>query len=258
MIRGVHTMFYTSAPEELRAFLRDRLRFPAHDVGDGWLIFDLPEADLGCHPSEEDAEDGAPAGTHDVSFYCDDVRATVAELRARGVDFEGEIVDAGYGHVIRMRLPGGVSAHLYEPSYAKGRKVRSTFQVTRWDEETFDEGAGGGPRLARASVSKAYRGALEGEGAVTYLMAHRADGTAAFTGLERVVGGLDGKRGSFLLEHRGTYENGIAKAACRVVAGSGAGGLAGLRGEGRFEARDREAPFDLEYEIGEEPTRRGR
>ncbi len=47
MIRGVHTMFYSSQPEELRAFIRDKLSFPATDVGDGWLIFDLPEADMG-------------------------------------------------------------------------------------------------------------------------------------------------------------------------------------------------------------------
>ena len=52
MIRGVHTMFYSSEPEALRAFLRDKLGFPATDVGGGWLIFDLPEADMGCHPAD--------------------------------------------------------------------------------------------------------------------------------------------------------------------------------------------------------------
>ena len=52
MIKGVHTMFYSSEPEALRAFLRDKLGFPFTDVGDGWLIFDLPEADMGCHPAE--------------------------------------------------------------------------------------------------------------------------------------------------------------------------------------------------------------
>ena len=54
MIKGVHTMFYSSKPEELRVFIRDKLRFPFTDVGDGWLIFDLPEADMGCHPAEEE------------------------------------------------------------------------------------------------------------------------------------------------------------------------------------------------------------
>ena len=44
-------MFYSSQPEEFRAFPRDKLRFPYSDVGEGWLVFDLPEADMGCHPA---------------------------------------------------------------------------------------------------------------------------------------------------------------------------------------------------------------
>ena len=84
MIRGVHAMFYSSEPEALRAFLRDKLGFPATDVGGGWLIFDLPEADMGCHPAERAT---GRSGTHDISFYCDDIEKTVAELKARGVEF---------------------------------------------------------------------------------------------------------------------------------------------------------------------------
>jgi hypothetical protein len=59
MIKGVHTMFYSSEPEALRAFIRDKLGFPYSDVGDGWLIFDLPEAEMGCHPS--DSEEAKPS-----------------------------------------------------------------------------------------------------------------------------------------------------------------------------------------------------
>jgi len=117
MIRGVHTMFYTSDAPALRAFLRDKLGFPATDVGDGWLIFDLPEADMGCHPA--DARDGAPAGTHDISFYCDDVEKTVAELKRKGVEFTKPIVDAGYGLVTYFKAPGGLELQLYQPKYVK-------------------------------------------------------------------------------------------------------------------------------------------
>ena len=123
MIKGVHTMFYSSEPEALRAFLRDKLGFPFTDVGEGWLIFDLPEADMGCHPS--DAVDGARPGTHAISFYCDDVRATVAELQGRGVEFVDEVFDAGYGLVTHFRMPGGVEVQLYQPHYAK-RSAGST------------------------------------------------------------------------------------------------------------------------------------
>src|SRR5438045_5944353 len=84
VIRGVHTMFYTSEPEALRAFLRDKLGFPATDVGGGWLIFNLPEADMGCHPADPPR---APSGKQDTSFYCDDVEKTVQELKERGVVF---------------------------------------------------------------------------------------------------------------------------------------------------------------------------
>lgn len=119
MIRGVHTMFYSSEPEALRAFLRDKLGFPHTDVGDGWLIFDLPEAEMGCHPADESGADGQPSGTHDISFYCDDVERTVEELKARGVEFTGGIEDRGYGLVTSLQMPGDVRVQLYEPKYTK-------------------------------------------------------------------------------------------------------------------------------------------
>jgi catechol 2,3-dioxygenase-like lactoylglutathione lyase family enzyme len=116
MIRGVHTMFYSSDAAALRAFFRDKLGFQANDVGDGWLIFDLPEADLGVHPTEG----GEPAsGTPDISFYCDDIEATVRELKRRGVEFTSEVEDHGYGLVTFFEAPGGFAIQLYEPRYEK-------------------------------------------------------------------------------------------------------------------------------------------
>ncbi len=117
MIRGVHTMFYSSNPRGLRTFLRDKLDLKATDVGDGWLIFDLPEADMGCHPSDE--ADGAPSGTHHISFYCDDIKKTVAGLKAKGVKFKGRIEDHGYGLVTKFLMPGGFYVQLYQPRYKK-------------------------------------------------------------------------------------------------------------------------------------------
>jgi catechol 2,3-dioxygenase-like lactoylglutathione lyase family enzyme len=116
-IRGVHTMFYTSEPEAVRTFLRDKLGFPYTDVGEGWLIFDLPEADMGCHPA--DAEHGAPSGRHDISFYCDDIKKTVAELKQKGVEFVGEVEDHGYGLVTHFKMPGDMQVQLYQPLYKK-------------------------------------------------------------------------------------------------------------------------------------------
>lgn len=117
MIKGVHTMFYSSDAEGLRKFLRDKIGLHGTDVGDGWLIFDVPEADMGCHPAS--SEDGAPSGTADISFYCDDIQGTVKELKAKGVKFKGEVEDHGYGFVTYMEAPGNFFIQLYQPKYGK-------------------------------------------------------------------------------------------------------------------------------------------
>ena len=122
MIKGVHTMFYTSQADALRAFLRDKLKLPFTDVGEGWLIFDLPEAEMGCHPA--DAEDGSPPGTHNISFYCDDIQGTVQELKGRGVEFIDGIADHGYGLVTHFKMPGGVEVQLFQPRYKKGSNAK--------------------------------------------------------------------------------------------------------------------------------------
>jgi hypothetical protein len=110
-------MFYTSQPEELRRFIRDKLGFTFTDVGDGWLIFDLPEADMGCHPAED--ADGARSGTSHLSFYCDDIDMTVAELKRRGVEFAGPVVNTGWGLVTQFKVPGDFEVMLYQPLYPK-------------------------------------------------------------------------------------------------------------------------------------------
>lgn len=109
-------MFYSSQARELREFLRDKIGLRGTDIGDGWLIFDLPEADMGCHPTDP----GGPiSGTGSISFYCDDIHQTVKELTARGVEFTREIRDEGYGLVTYFRVPGGFDVQLYQPHYAR-------------------------------------------------------------------------------------------------------------------------------------------
>ncbi len=118
MIKGVHTMYYSSDAKQLRAFLRDKLGLNSFtDTGDGWLIFNLPEADMGVHPT--DHEGSPPSGTADISFYCDDIQATVKELKAKGVEFTDGVEDHGYGLVTHLKMPGGFEGELYQPSYTK-------------------------------------------------------------------------------------------------------------------------------------------
>lgn len=131
MIKGVHAMFYSSKADKLRDFIKDKLRLPCTDVGEGWLIFDLKEGDVGCHPTE-----GDPAsGTHNISFYCDNLKKTVAELKSRGATFDDSIADHGYGFVTHLTMPGGVKVQIYQPKYTKKRTkkpaARKTAKIAR-------------------------------------------------------------------------------------------------------------------------------
>lgn len=114
-IVGAHVLLYTSEPEALRAVLRDVFGFAHVDAGDGWLIFRLPPAELGVHPAEGPTwESGV---RHQLTLMCDDVAATAAELRARGVEVRGEPEDEGWGITVTLVLPGGVEVMLYEPRH---------------------------------------------------------------------------------------------------------------------------------------------
>jgi hypothetical protein len=115
MIRGIHGLLYSSDPDATRTFFRDKVKLPGSDVGQGWWIFDLPEGDLGFHP----VEDASDAGTHNVSFYCDDIHGTVRDLKKRGVRFTKDVADHGYGLVTYFLAPGGITVQLYEPRYVK-------------------------------------------------------------------------------------------------------------------------------------------
>lgn len=115
-IIGTHMLLYTPEAEALRTMLRDVFGFNSVDAGGGWLIFALPPAELGVHPDEGPAY--ASGVRHQITFMCDDIRKTVAELRAKGVQIDGEPQDEGYGITVMMTLPGNVEVMLYEPRHA--------------------------------------------------------------------------------------------------------------------------------------------
>ena len=112
---GAHMLLYTSEPEALRAMLRDVFGWSHVDAGDGWLIFKTPPAELGVHPAEGPTFEAG--SRHLISLMCDDIHATMKELRAKGVEFIGEPQDEGYGITIQMRLPGNCEVTLYEPRH---------------------------------------------------------------------------------------------------------------------------------------------
>ena len=103
-------MFYTPQADELRAFLRDALGLPFVDTGGGWLIFRLPDAEVGAHPASDQRQQ--------LSFYCDDLPQTVAELAQRGVEFTSGISEQEWGWLTHFKLPGGGEVELYQPKYS--------------------------------------------------------------------------------------------------------------------------------------------
>src|SRR5438876_2522374 len=124
------------------------------------------------------------------------------------------------------------------------------FATKSWDEKPYSEGHDQ-PKLTRAAVTKTFTGDIDGEGHVEYLMMYRSDGSAAFVGLERIVGRLAGKAGSFVLQRSGVFENGVAKESYSVIPGSGTGELRGLRGEGTSAVgHGMEHPMTLTYDLG--------
>jgi hypothetical protein len=114
-IIGTHMLLYSSEAQALRSTLSTAFGFDSVDAGGGWLIFALPPAELGVHPGEgPNFESGM---RHEISFMCDDIHATVEDLRAKGVQIDGEPEDRRYGIIVTMTLPGGVKVLLYEPRH---------------------------------------------------------------------------------------------------------------------------------------------
>jgi hypothetical protein len=128
-------------------------------------------------------------------------------------------------------------------------RTRATAVITvhKYEPSAYDEPAQG-PVLTRIHVEESFSGDINGDGIVEFLQAALADGSASFVGIERVTGDLGGRRGTFLLQDAGTVQDNIVSGDWFVIAGSGTGQLAGLRGEGGFRAKLGEsAQVHLDY-----------
>ncbi len=111
MIIGAHSIIYTTKPDADRAFLRDVLELSHVDVGDGWLIFGLPPAEVAMHPSDKN-------DVHEFYLMCDDVEEFVAAMTKRGVTC-APIQDQGWGVLTQVTLPGGGKLGVYQPRHAR-------------------------------------------------------------------------------------------------------------------------------------------
>jgi hypothetical protein len=118
MITGVHALVYADDHEAARAFFRDVLQVPHADVGGGWLIFKTGPSELATHPNRwGDGPGDHVDESYDVSLMCDDLAATIEELRGRGAELDGDVVEQPWGHTVRVKVPGARPVLIYEPTY---------------------------------------------------------------------------------------------------------------------------------------------
>lgn len=127
-------------------------------------------------------------------------------------------------------------------------QITGSFKIENWEETTFSEKEDG-PKLIRAEVQQSYKGGIEGEGILEYLITTFDKTFSTFIGTERITGRLDGRSGSFVLSHKGTFEDGVAKSTFEIEKGSGTGELEGISGEGSYEATHEETSFSLDYKL---------
>lgn len=111
MIVGAHSIIYSQRPEADRAFLRDALGLSSVDVGEGWLIFGLPPAEVAVHPSSKN-------DVHELYFMCDDITGFVGAMKNRGIAC-GPVLDRGWGLLTEVALPGGGKLGVYQARHAR-------------------------------------------------------------------------------------------------------------------------------------------
>jgi hypothetical protein len=116
MINGAHVIIYSTNPDVDRAFLRDVLKLTNVDVGDGWLIFGLPPAEVAVHPSDKN-------DVHELYLMCDDVQAFVGDMKKHNLTCS-PIQDQGWGLLTQLTLPGGGKVGVYEPRHARPKAMR--------------------------------------------------------------------------------------------------------------------------------------
>jgi predicted enzyme related to lactoylglutathione lyase len=108
-IIGLHAIMYSKKADETRRFLKDVLGWPSVDAGRGWLIFEAPPAEIAVHPADDEE-------FHELYLMCDDIDATVAELKAKGVKTK-PITEQPWGRLTHVVLPGGQEFGMYEPKH---------------------------------------------------------------------------------------------------------------------------------------------
>jgi hypothetical protein len=118
MLVGAHSILYSTNPDADRAFLRDVLALPRVDVGEGWLIFGLPPAELAVHPSTKN-------DVHEFYLMCDDIEAFVVEMKMHNIGCS-PVQNQGWGLLTQVTLPGGGKLGIYQPRHARPKAMSTS------------------------------------------------------------------------------------------------------------------------------------
>lgn len=147
MISGAHAIIYSADAQADRAFLRNVLKLPHVDVGDGWLIFGLPPSEVAVHPAEGN-------DLHELYFIADDIQAFAVAMGKRGISC-GPLQEMGWGILTQVTLPGGGKIGVYQPRHARPVSARATKAIAaRRDRRTTPKGKKG---KGRTPAKKAAR-----------------------------------------------------------------------------------------------------
>jgi hypothetical protein len=117
MITGAHIIIFSTHPEADRAFLRDVLKLPYVDAGDGWLIFESTRAEIAVHPNERN-------DVHQLYLMCDNIQAFITEMKSHHIACD-EVVEADWGIMTNITLPSGGKLAVYEPRHARPKDQNS-------------------------------------------------------------------------------------------------------------------------------------
>ena len=141
MIIGAHSIIYSTSPDGDRAFLRDVLKLTNVDVGDGWLIFGLPPAEVAVHPSDKN-------DVHEFYLMCDDVEALVAKMKKSDIAC-GPVQNQGWGLLTHLTLPGGGRLGIYQPRHARPKPMGTGKSAKKSQKKAAKKPASGTANEAR-------------------------------------------------------------------------------------------------------------
>jgi len=157
----------------------------------------------------------------------------------------------GFGSLAYTRTPLSISNPVQKGT-PMATHASGTFEVKLVPQPPEDKA--GGSTLGRMSIDKQFHGDLEATSKGQMLTAGTdVKGSAGYVAIERITGTLQGRTGSFVLQHSGTLTRGAPQQSITVVPDSGAGQLVGLTGKMTINIADGKHSYDFDYTFPETP-----